>query len=399
MSHLETVTGIAGGTATVKPTGDTATNKYEFKAESRNERPAVVEDIRKQVHTFNVIVLITVYSLLLLVVGLLYHAMNYLPAPSLVAIIAIVAMLVVIGMYAVKKTSGTAIKKIEHYVLRTGTLLSTTESLRETVHTDVLFDSILKSSMTMTGAEAGAIFLAEGNNLVFKSASGSESARLKGLTVPRSSGIAGWALSSGAVIRVDDTSRDDRFNPQVDLSTNYSTRSLLCAPLVLDSAAVGVLELANKKEGPFSEEDEDIISYFADQAAIAIRRAVFFEDQKNYDICITNLLISAMDNRIHEKSGHARRVARYSLLIAGGLNMEEDDKRLLYRSCLLHDIGFLKMKPDEVSSGDYYRSHCELGYEVLRQINFYADIATVVLHHHERAAGFLMLQVPGEQRP
>lgn len=355
--------------------------------ESISGSRSVIEEIKKQVRMFNLIVLITVYSLLLLAVKFLYDTLNYLPAHSFAAIIAMITILVAGGMYAVNKASKTATGRIEHYILRTGTLLSTTRSLRETVHTDILFDNILTSSMMLTGAQAGFIFLSEGDKLVFQSASGMESGKLKGLTVPCSGGIAGWALSTGSIARVDDVHTDKRFDSGVDLIIGQATQSLLCAPLTLDSKAVGILQLANSKEGHFSREDEDIISYFADQAAIAIRRAMFFEDQKNYDINVTDLLISAMDNLINVKSGHAKRVAKYSLLIAEGLKMEEEEKRHLYRACLLHDIGFLKIKPDTVASRDVFRLHPELGYEVLRQINFYADIAPSVLHHHERFDG------------
>ncbi len=347
----------------------------------------IVDSIRKQVRLFNFVVLVTVYSLLILIIKFVYDVHDYLPVQSLVTIIGMITILVVSGMYAVNAVSKKAVSKIEEYISMTATLLSTTKSLRETDHTDVLLDNILNSSMAMTRAESGSIFLADGDNLVFKAASGSEGERLKGLMIPRTSGIAGWALSNGSVVRLDNAGLDERFNPHLELNTGYKTRSLLCAPLVLDTTPVGVLELVNKKDGAFSEEDEQIISYFSGQAARAISRAKFFEDQKNYEIYMTDFLITIMDNQLYEKSGHARRVAKYSLMIADGLNMNEEAKRRLYRACLLHDIGFLKMKPDTAVLKSSFRSHSEFGYEVLRQINFCADIAGIVLYHHERFDG------------
>jgi HD-GYP domain-containing protein (c-di-GMP phosphodiesterase class II) len=94
-----------------------------------------------------------------------------------------------------------------------------------------------------------------------------------------------------------------------------------------------------------------------------------------------------MESSVHEKKGHARRTARYALLMAGELNMSEEEKRRLYRAALLHDIGFLKINLNEVSSAEEYRRHSGIGYEMLKPINFYADIAPVILHHHERHDG------------
>lgn len=145
--------------------------------------------------------------------------------------------------------------------------------------------------------------------------------------------------------------------------------------------------MLTKKNGAFSSDDEELISYFADQAAIAIARSRFYEDQKNYEIHLTDILIDAMDSHIHEKRGHSKRVAKYSLLMARAINMSEDEKRRLYNACLLHDIGFLKIRLQDVTSMEEYRSHSQLGYEILRPINFYADIAPIVLHHHERYDG------------
>jgi putative nucleotidyltransferase with HDIG domain len=111
------------------------------------------------------------------------------------------------------------------------------------------------------------------------------------------------------------------------------------------------------------------------------------EDQRNYEIHLTDILVDAMDTHINEKVGHSKRVAKYSLMIADELNMPENEKRKLYKACLLHDIGFLKIKLKDVTSKEQYKAHPQLGYEMLRQINFYADIAPFVLHHHERYEG------------
>ena len=145
--------------------------------------------------------------------------------------------------------------------------------------------------------------------------------------------------------------------------------------------------MINRRNGAFTSDDEDLITYFADQAAIAISRSKFFEDQKNYEIHLTDILVDAMDSHIHEKSGHSKRVAKYCLLMARAINMSEDEKRKLYKACLLHDIGFLKIRVKDVTSKKEYMAHPNFAADMLRPINFYADITPIILHHHERFDG------------
>lgn len=350
-------------------------------------KKGVLEIIKRQIKILNGIVLLIVYVLLFLVIRFLYVALDYVPVPSVVAILSIVAGLVVAGMYLANATSKNAIKTIDGYITKFNALLTTTRDIREVVHGDVLLEDIMDSSLEITGADAGSIMLVEGDRLVFKVVRGSESNKLVGFSIPKSKGIAGWVVDSGSSIRIDNVKGDSRFNPEVDKITGYETRSVLCAPLRLSSGAIGALELVNKKEGTFSYDDEELISYFADQAAIAIDRAKFYEDQKNYEIHLTDILVDAMDSLIHEKQGHSKRVAKYSLLMARAINMSEDEKKRLYHACLLHDIGFLRIKLKDVTSRDEYKAHSQLGYEMLRPINFYADVTPIVLHHHERYDG------------
>jgi len=88
-----------------------------------------------------------------------------------------------------------------------------------------------------------------------------------------------------------------------------------------------------------------------------------------------------------EKQGHPKRVAQYANSIARALNMPEERKRRLYFASLLHDIGFLKISTEKSMEKEAYTMHPVMGYEMLKPINFYKDIAPYVLHHHERYDG------------
>lgn len=351
------------------------------------DKKSVVEAVRHQIKILNGIVLLVVYALLFLIIRFMYMFLDYISPPSLVAILSIIAGLVVMGMYVANSASKKAIRTIDDYTNKLNTLLTTTRDMREIEYGDILLENIMQSALKITGADAGSIMLVEGDRLVFKIAKGSRSTNLPGLSIPKSEGIVGWAAENGSNVRINDAKNDSRFNPAIDKMTGYETKSLLCVPLKVKARTIGILELINKEDGAFTQEDEELLSYFADQAAISIARTQFMEDQRNYEIHLTDILVDTMDTHIHEKVGHSKRVAKYSLVMADELNMSENEKRKLYKACLLHDIGFLKIKLKDVTSKEQYKAHPQLGYEMLRLINFYADIAPFVLHHHERYEG------------
>ncbi|MEK7741594.1 MAG: HD domain-containing phosphohydrolase [Nitrospirota bacterium] len=351
------------------------------------DKKSVVEAVRYQIKILNGIVLLVVYALLFLIVRFMYLFLDYISTPSLVTILSIVAGLVVMGMYVANSAAKKAIRTIGEYTDKLNTLLTTTKDIREIEYGDILLENIMQSALKITGADAGSIMLIEKDRLVFKIAKGSRSINLHGLSIPKSEGIAGWVAENGSNVRINDAKNDSRFDPEIDKMTGYETKSLLCVPLKIKTGTIGVLELINKEDGAFTQEDEELLSYFADQAAISIARTQFMEDQRNYEIHLTDILVDTMDTHIHEKAGHSKRVAKYSLIMADELNMSENEKRKLYKACLLHDIGFLKIKLKDVTSKEQYKAHSQLGYEMLRLINFYADIAPIVLHHHERYEG------------
>jgi len=373
-------------------------------AKDAKDRKSTVDFIKYWINVLNAAVLLITSVILFLVVKFVYDYLDYLPTYSVVTLLVVVVLLSVAGLFTARVTSRRAIAAIEEYSVKLHKLLTTTRKVHEIGHSDVLLENIIDVAIDMTRAEAGALLLArEGNELVFKTVRGRRGAELVGRSVPKSQGIVGWAVDRANSIRVDDARSDSRFYPEVDRLTGPETKSLLCVPLKLNSVAIGALELASQRSAAFSEEDEGLLTYFADQAAISIEKTKFVEDERNFEIHLTDILIEAIEN-ISEKRGHAKRVAKYALIMANAINMPEERKRRLYKASLLHDIGFIRSRYSDVSTAADYRSHSEAGAAILSPINFYADIVPIVLHHHERydgkgyPAGLRGAEIPLESR-
>jgi len=354
-------------------------------------RKSIITEIKERIRLLNGIAAFVVITLLAVILRYLVRpvseVLSFLPDVSVTLIVIIVVALALIGFYMWAVVSRKLIASVENYRDRLDNVLSITKDLREEVYGDVILDKIMDYSLSMTRSDAGSILLLENNDLVFRVAKGQRASDIVGKTIPKDKGIAGWIVESGQPVRIADVKKDERFNADIDALTGYETKSVLCVPLMMRTGVIGVLELLNKKDGFYTDRDEEVIKYLADQAAISLARARFYEDQKNYEIHITDILLEAIDVHVAEKLGHSKRVAKYSNIIAKAVNLSEEQRKRLYFACLLHDVGFLKIKVEDNFKREYFLQHPVIGYEMISPINFYADVAPFILYHHERYDG------------
>lgn len=95
-------------------------------------------------------------------------------------------------------------------------------------------------------------------------------------------GIAGWVAQHGKSAQTSNVNTDARFTRDVDKSTGFETQSLLAVPLQAHNTTIGVLELVNKRYGPFNEGDCVIAETLAASAAIAIENARLMKDIRQH---------------------------------------------------------------------------------------------------------------------
>jgi HD-GYP domain-containing protein (c-di-GMP phosphodiesterase class II) len=358
--------------------------------EDKEQRPFIAE-IKEKIRLLNSIAAFIVITLLAVILRYLFKplsdVLDFLPDISITLIIIIVVILTIIGFYMWMVVSHRIIARIEKYRNRLDQIFAVTKDLREEIYGDILLNKIMEHSLSITQSDAGAIFLVENDTLVFKIVKGEKSDELKGRTVLKGKGIAGWVAVNNQPLLIADVKSDERFDPDVDLVTGDETKSILCVPMTTIAGVEGVIEL-NKKDDHYSVRDVELITYLADQAAASLVQARFREDQKNYEIHITDMLLDAMDFQIPDKKGHSRRVAKYGNILAKAINMPEEKRKRLYLGALLHDVGFLRIKTEDVFTREDFMKHPVIGDAMIRPINFYADVAPFILYHHERYDGY-----------
>jgi two-component system NtrC family sensor kinase len=86
-------------------------------------------------------------------------------------------------------------------------------------------------------------------------------------------GIAGNCISQRAIALAEDISVESLFDPVMDGVDGYSTKSLLCVPLLVRDRAMGAISLINNIDGPFEKRDVDMLVTLAASVAVAVANA------------------------------------------------------------------------------------------------------------------------------
>ncbi|MBI3553891.1 MAG: GAF domain-containing protein [Elusimicrobia bacterium] len=99
------------------------------------------------------------------------------------------------------------------------------------------------------------------------------------LVIPPGEGISGWVAECCKPHLANDVYEDPLFNPQIDQTTRFRTKSLLAFPLPYKGRAAGVVELINKPGG-FSKSDMRAVKFFGDELAVLFVKFRFEERQE-----------------------------------------------------------------------------------------------------------------------
>jgi len=285
---------------------------------------------------------------------------------------------------------------------------------------DILMERILERARHFSGADAGSIYIREGDRLKF---SYTQNSTLENRLPPGrklvyttfsmpvdDSSIAGYVAGSGEFLNIADVydlpeSLPYRFNQEVDSLSDYRTSSMLTLPLITATGGTtGVLQVINAQdhEGraiPFSSDDEEVMFHFAALAAVALERA-----QITRAAILRLVQMSAMRDPL-ETGAHVNRVAGYSITLyehwarRHGVSEEEIhvNRDVFRMASMLHDVGKIAIpdkilkKPGKLDPEEFeeMKGHTFIGASLFHPFESVYDqvAAEVALCHHERWDG------------
>jgi len=279
-----------------------------------------------------------------------------------------------------------------------GTLLRISQLLNKERNLDKLLNLIISETTTIMNADRTTLFLynKETNELWSYIA---QELEIREIRLPVGKGIAGYVAKTGETVNIEDAYRDNRFDREIDRTTGFKTKSILCVPMFnLHKELLGVIQVLNKKEGIFTDYDESLLKFIATQSAIAIENAKLYADLESLLSSLIKTLVATIDARDPVTSGHSERVARYALAIGKKMGLSENELKILEYSALLHDVGKIGirdeilLKPGLYTPEEYniVKSHPEITKEILEKVYFTGDqkqIPFIASIHHEKLDG------------
>jgi HD-GYP domain-containing protein (c-di-GMP phosphodiesterase class II) len=260
-------------------------------------------------------------------------------------------------------------------------LLEITKALTSERDVDALLTLILNKSRELTGADAGSLYVVEGDQddatgrkLRFKLAQNDS------VEVPVSefvmdvstSSIAGYVVLHREALAIDDAyDMDPRLgfshSRNLDDKLGYHTRSILTAPMINHhDDVIGVIQLINKKTDPtavlrtagdcdrfvepFDARDRDLLLSLASQAGVALENTQLQAEIETMFEGFVDAAVHAIEQRDPTTSGHSRRVSVLTVELArvvdrigsgryGWVRFTEDEVEELRIAGLLHDFG------------------------------------------------------------
>jgi HD-GYP domain-containing protein (c-di-GMP phosphodiesterase class II) len=272
-------------------------------------------------------------------------------------------------------------KWLNRYRYELGELIEIARALTTEREIDRLLGLILEKARFVTGADAGSMYVVEGDDplltrrqLHFKlSQNDSVSFDSREFTMPISArSISGYVALEQRTLRLDDVydmppGSPFGFDRSFDEKIGYRTTSMLVTPLISSKGEViGVLQLINKKREskhklltaddfehhviPFDERSEQLLTTLAAQAGIALENAILYEEIRNIFEGFVKASVDAIEARDPTTSGHSRRVANLTVNLAQAVEhsgsgpyrevrFKREDMREIEYASLLHDFG------------------------------------------------------------
>ncbi len=269
-------------------------------------------------------------------------------------------------------------KSVDRYRIELGELLNIARSMGTERDVSKLLSVILEKSRFITGADAGSIYVVEGDEkrpmLRFKlTQNDSLSFDSREFVMPISNrSIAGAAALSKGPINIANVyelpaGSPYSFDKSFDEKIGYVTRSMLTMPLVSQrDEVIGVIQLINKKREPrtkllsksdfsehvvaFDQRSEELLGMLAAQAAVSLENTMLYDEIQKLFEGFVRASVEAIESRDPTTSGHSRRVADLTVELAkivdavpdgiyGDSRFSREDLRELEYASLLHDFG------------------------------------------------------------
>jgi putative nucleotidyltransferase with HDIG domain len=223
---------------------------------------------------------------------------------------------------------------------------------------------------------------------------------LLGKRIPMEKAIAGW---SGGLRESPLSHNKATESNSTRLSSLDDTRFSMSMPMLSGGKSMGLINVkARERTCPFTPGETKVLSILASIVASVLENAHLFKKtkeafdklQRTLDETVYALALTT-EKRDPYTAGHQQRVAQLSCAIAKEIGMPEDQIEGTRVAGVLHDIGKISVpaeilsKPGRITEIEFsiIKTHAQVGYDILKTIEFPWPVAQIMLQHHERMDG------------
>ncbi|MDD5250989.1 MAG: PAS domain S-box protein [Rhodocyclaceae bacterium] len=215
-------------------------------------------------------------------------------------------------------------------------------------------------------------------------------------------GPAGAAIRGGAAVVCLDIRTDERCEAVRELALQRGYLAVAAFPLKFNEHGLGVLVVYGRQADEFTADIISLLGELAGDLAFGIgnlraradRLHILEKLEASLDHAVT-AIAAMVEMRDPYTAGHQRRVARLAMAIAAEMGLSADRLEGLHMACVLHDIGKIHVpaeilsNPGKLSAAEFeiIKTHAQVGWEVLKGIDFPWPVADVVYQHHEKLDG------------
>jgi PAS domain S-box-containing protein len=185
--------------------------------------------------------------------------------------------------------------------------------------------------------------------------------------------------------------------------------SCTALPLRDGDRVMGVLAIYASEADAFDEEEVKLLMELADDLTygiVALRnqaeREYAMEENRQNAARMQKALLetveaigSALEKRDPYTAGHQRQVAKLAHAIAQEMHLPQEAVEGIYMGSLIHDVGKIYVpaeilsRPGKLSEAEFnlIKVHPQVGYDIIKGIEFPWPVAKMILQHHERLNG------------
>lgn len=160
-------------------------------------------------------------------------------------------------------------------------LLEAARRFNATLDYEELIEQVLRLVTAAVNAEAALVFRVDHNRTDMKIRyMNCHDCRVQVFHRELGQGVVGWVAEYVKPVIVNDAYDDPRIDQLMWEHFDTKPRSVLSVPLIGKGQMIGVIEAINKNDGPFDDEDLDILLGLTNQIAVAIDNANLYRQMK-----------------------------------------------------------------------------------------------------------------------